>query len=143
MKFVYPFRALHRLLCGILDSSQGSRDIPFELISAQNDSVCYSRVCASVVSSGLWNSFHRSPRTPKARQAHFGEPQGAVPLPDHYRGASHRLRKTRLVSLAFVGLRSKKRLLTVFSSLTSEMEAKAQAFNAIELAIRAQLMGME
>ena len=38
------------------------------------------------------NSFHRLPRTPKARQAHFGEPQGAVPLPDHYRVVNRRLR---------------------------------------------------
>ena len=44
--------ALYRLLCGILDSSQGSRDIPFELISAQNDSVCYARVCAVIVRGG-------------------------------------------------------------------------------------------
>ena len=56
---------------------------------------------------------------PKLGYARFGEPLGAVPLPDHYRGASRRLRKTRLGSLAFVGLRLKKRLLTVFSSLTS------------------------
>ena len=37
-------------------------------------------------------SFHRSPRTPKARQARFGEPLGAVPLPDHYRVVNRRLR---------------------------------------------------
>ena len=38
--FGYPFKAPYWLLCGILDSSQGSQDIPFELTSAQNDSEC-------------------------------------------------------------------------------------------------------
>ena len=37
---------------------------------------------------------------------------------DHSRVASLRLRKPRLVLLAYVGLRFKKRLLTVFCSLT-------------------------
>ena len=44
----------------------------------------------------LCYSFHRSPRTPKVRQAHFGEPQGAVPLTDHYRVVNRRLRHSLL-----------------------------------------------